>query len=436
MTDAVPSTRTAPGLSNSTVISSDAIVVGAGPAGSTTARYLATRGLNVTVLEKAEFPRDKVCGDGLTPRCTRALIRMGIDVSTEAGWIHNLGLRVYGGRVAPFVLPWPELESFPSFGLARRRTELDAILINHAVAGGANLITGANVTEPVLDASGRICGVRTADGRLFTAPFVVAADGGSSRLAVKLGREKRDDRPMGVAVRTYVRSPRHDTDYMESWLQLWDGVPGQSNLLPGYGWAFPLGDGTMNVGLGTVAPNSAALGKVDYRDQLKRWLGGAPEEWGISLEGVEAPIKGAALPMSFNRKPAYADGLLLVGDAGGMISPFNGEGIAYAMEAGEYAADAIADAFYRGPGTSGAERALQGYQTRLRSELGGYFRLGKTFVRLINHPQVMRVCTEYGLPRPVLMRFVHKLLAHLYDTSDGDWMDKVITAATRVVPSA
>jgi len=428
MTNAGPSTPT--------VVESDVVVVGAGPAGSTAARYLATRGLSVSLLEKATFPRDKVCGDGLTPRCTRAMIRMGLDVSTEAGWIHNVGLRVYGGRVAPFELPWPELASFPSFGLARRRTELDQILADHAVAGGAHLFTGAHVTEPVLDASGRACGVRTKDGRLFTAPFVIAADGNASRLAVQLGREKRTDRPMGVAVRTYVTSPRHDGEYLESWLQLWDGPPGKSNLLPGYGWAFPLGDGTVNVGLGTVAPGSKDLGRVDYRDLLQRWLKGAPEEWGLSWDGVTEPIRGAALPMSFNRRPLYADGLLLIGDAGGMVSPFNGEGIAYAMEAAELAADAVAEAHYRGPGSSSAEKALQGYQTRIKAELGGYFRLGGTFVSLINHPSVMRLCTEYGLPRPTLMRFVHKLLAHLYDTRDGDWMDKVITAATKVVPSA
>ena len=418
------------------VTESDVIVVGAGPGGATAARYLAARGLDVALLEKAEFPRDKVCGDGLTPRCTRAMIRLGLDVSESAGWIHNHGLRVYGGRVAPFVMPWPELATFPSFGLARRRSELDQILAEHAVAGGAHLYTSTTVTEPVLDADERICGVRTKDGRLFTAPFVVAADGNASKVALRMGRETRNDRPMGVAVRTYVRSERHAEPYMESWLQLWDGKPHESNLLPGYGWAFPLGDGTMNVGLGTVGNNSADLGRVDYRALLQRWLRGAPEEWGLSWDNVTEPIKGAALPMSFNRQPAYADGLLLVGDAGGMISPFNGEGIAYAMESAEMAADAICEAHYRGPGSSSAERALQGYQTRLKAELGGYFRLGGTFVKLINHPQILKLCVDYGLPRPVLMRLVHKLLAHLYDTRDGDWMDKVITAATKVVPPA
>ena len=135
---------------------------------------------------------------------------------------------------------------------------------------------------------------------------------------------------------------------MESWLQLWDGQPNESNLLPGYGWAFPLGDGTMNVGLGTVAPNAAALGKTDYRAMLETWLKGAPAEWGISWDGVQEPIKGAALPMSFNRQPAYADGLLLVGDSGGMISLQRG----HRLRAGRASRGRHRRA-HRGHGTSG-----------------------------------------------------------------------------------
>jgi len=119
-----------------------------------------------------------------------------------------------------------------------------------------------------------------------------------------------------------------------------------------------------------------------------------------------------------------------------MVSPFNGEGIAYAMEAAEMAADAITDARFRGFGTPSAERALEGYVSRLKDEWGGYFRLGQVFVSLIAHPKVMHLCTTYGLPRPVLMRFTMKLLAHLYDTRDGDWMDKVLTTLAKVAPSA
>ena len=150
---------------------------------------------------------------------------------------------------------------------------------------------------------------------------------------------------------------------------------------------------------------------------------------------MTGPIRGAALPMGFNRKPHYGRGLLLVGDAGGMVNPFNGEGIAYAMEAAEYAAAAVAEAHTRGIGTASAERALRGYPSQLDRALGGYYRLGGIFVKLIGHPEVMRICTRYGLPRKTLMKFTLKLLANLTDSSDGDAMDKVINALSRMAPT-
>ncbi len=416
-----------------TVIESDVIVVGAGPGGSTAAKWLADRGLAVSLLEKSRFPRDKVCGDGLTPRATKQLIRLGVDVSKEAGWVHNVGLRTYaGGHDRPFEFRWPQLGSFPDFGLTRPRSEFDELLARLAVSAGANLHEDTTVSDPIVDhRTDRIVGVRTRDGREFRAPVTIAADGNSSRLALGMGLEKNTRRPMGVAVRTYFRSPRTHDDYMESWLDLRD----DKGILPGYGWIFAMGDGTVNVGLGTVS-STASSQKTNYRELLWRWLAQTPPEWGLTPDNQVGGIGSAALPMGFNRKPAYGRGLLLVGDAGGMVSPFNGEGIPYAMEAAEYAADAIADARARGFGTPGAERALQGYRTTLESSWGGYYRLGQVFVSLIERPEIMHLCTRYGLPRPTLMRFTMKLLAHLYDTQDGDWMDKLLTSLQKAVPSA
>jgi menaquinone-9 beta-reductase len=416
-------------------IDADVIVVGAGPAGSATATHLARHGLRVSLLEKSRFPREKVCGDGLTPRGTKQLIRLGIDTSEAAGWLHNKGLRIYGGE-RPFQLEWPDLADFPRYGLVRPRADLDELLARHAVAAGASLYELSNVVEPIIDfRTDRIVGVRTKDGRRFTAPMVVAADGNSTRLSLAMGLNRRDDRPMGVAVRTYYASPRHRDDYLESWLELWEGKPGKSALLPGYGWIFGMGDGTCNVGLG-ILNTSSAFGKTDYKDLLSRWLQNTPEDWGFRGENMITPVRGAALPMGFNRQPQYGRGLLLVGDAGGMINPFNGEGIAYAIESAEIAAAAMAEAHQRGPGSRAAEQALESYPTRLKGQLGGYYTMGRAFVKLIGHPRVMRVCTTYGLPRQTLMRFTLKLLANLTDAHDGDAMDKLINSLSRIAPAA
>ena len=239
---------------------------------------------------------------------------------------------------------------------------------------------------------------------------------------------------MGVAVRTYFRSPRHDDEWLESQLELWDGPRERSNLLPGYGWIFALGDGTVNVGLGSVSSTARAT-RLDYKDLFRTWMRNAPESWEFTPENQVGPLRSAALPMAFNRQPMYTKGLLLVGDAGGMVSPFNGEGIAYALMAGRVAADAIAQALARTSGY-GLEKALRAYPEAMKAQLGGYYTLGRIFVKLIENPEIMRVCTKYGLPHPTLMKFVHKLLSDGYERRGGDVMDRVIAACSRVVPVA
>ncbi|MDX6255624.1 MAG: menaquinone-9 beta-reductase [Frankiales bacterium] len=415
----------------------DVIVVGAGPGGSAAAYHLAQAGLDVALLEKTTFPREKVCGDGLTPRAVKALVGMGVDVSEDAGWLHNKGLRIYGGGMR-LELPWPELGDYPGYGLVRPRQDFDDILARQAVKAGARLIERTNVTGPVQDDSGRVVGViarntETKQELTYRAPIVIAADGVSARFALTLGLHKRDDRPMGVAYRRYYTSPRHDDDWLESWLELWDGTPGESRLLPGYGWIFGMGDGTSNVGLG-VLNTSAAFGNVDYRDLLRRWLANMPGEWGYQEDNATGPIRGAALPMGFNRVPAYTQGVLLVGDSAGTVNPMNGEGIPYAMESGEMAARAAIQALAR----SGAarERALEAYPSALRAEYGGYFTVGNLFVKLIGNPSIMKLVTRHGLPHPTLMRFALKLLANLTDTRGGDAMDRTINLMTRIAPAA
>ncbi|GAA1629256.1 geranylgeranyl reductase family protein [Catellatospora bangladeshensis] len=419
-----------------TDIDADVIVVGAGPGGSATAYHLAKHGAKVLLLEKTEFPREKVCGDGLTPRAVKQLIDMGVDVRPEAGWLHNKGLRVIGGGVR-LELDWPDLASFPDFGLVRTRLDFDDMLAQRAVAAGAVLRTGHNVTGPVLDTDGRVVGVevKTAEGvKTLRAHLVVAADGVSGRFALAMGMAKREDRPMGVAVRRYYRCPaKTNDDYLESWLELRSREAGSAQL-PGYGWIFGLGDGRVNVGLG-VLNSSKAYQQTNYRQMLTDWLGATPEEWGLNDEAnAEGKTLGAALPMGFNRTPHYTRGMMLVGDSGGMVNPFNGEGIAYAMESGQLAADVLIQALAR-PAGPARERALQAYATELKRRLGGYYRVGGIFVKLIGNPQVMKVATKHGMPHPTLMRFVLKLLANLTDQRDGDAMDRIINAMSRVAPA-
>ena len=419
----------------------DVIVVGAGPGGSSAAYHLARAGLDVLLLEKSTFPREKVCGDGLTPRAVKQLVGMGISLDPGEGWFPNKGIRIIGGGVR-IELDWPELSSYPGFGLVRTRRGFDEIVARAAQRAGARLLEGVTVTGPVLDdGAQRIVGVTARDTaapgngdggteRTYRARLVVAADGNSSRLSLAMGLRKRDDRPLGVAIRTYYTSPRHDDDYLETWLDLWDG----SALLPGYGWIFGVGDGTSNVGLGLLN-TSTSFGHVDYRAMLRRWLATMPPEWGFGEENQTGPVRGAALPMGFNRTPHYTSGLLLVGDAGGMVNPFNGEGISTAMESGEIAAQVIVQALAR-PDRASAELALRGYPQALKDAYGGYYALGRSFVGAIGHPWFMKFATRHGLPRPALMRFTMKLLANLTEPRGGDAADRVINALSRITPAA
>lgn len=416
----------------------EVIVVGAGPAGSTVATYLARAGVDVLLLEKTEFPREKVCGDGLTPRGVKQLIDLGIDTSEDAGWVHSRGLRILTGDLT-LELDWPDLTSYPPYGVSRTRHDFDDLLAKLAVKAGARLYERTTVTSAITNASGRVVGVEAKVGPEKTpvhyrAPLVLACDGVSARLALSVGIQKNEKRPMGVAVRQYYKSPRHDDPFIEGHLELWDrSDPRDPKLLPGYGWAFPLGDGTVNVGLGMLS-TSASFRNTDYRALLRQWLDGTPEEWGYREENAIGKVGGAGLPMGFNRTPHYRDGLLLLGDAGGMVSPFNGEGISAAMESAQIAAEVVVQALARREGPS-RERALEAYPRAVGELMGGYYRLGNVFARIIGKPKIMHACTKYGLRINKLLPLVYKGLSGCYDAKGGDGVDRLISALAKVTPT-
>ena len=328
---------------------------------------------------RPRFPREKVCGDGLTPRAVKQLIGMGIDVGEQDGWMRNKGLRIIGGGTR-LELPWPELASYPGFGLVRTRLGLRR---DRWPARGQRPAPGCSraSTSPARSSTSAPAGSPASRPRPPTArrTHLPAPGSWSPRTAtppgcrVAMGLHKRDDRPLGVAVRTLLHArPRHDDDYLESWLDLWDG----DRLLPGYGWIFGMGDGTSNVGLGLLN-TSAAFGNTDYRALLRTLAG--RHAGGVGLHRGEPdradPRRGAA--DGLQPHPALHQGLLLVGDAGGMVNPFNGEGIAYAMESGEIAGPQRSCRRWPGRAGPSTERVLAGYPHALKEAYGGYYTLGR-----------------------------------------------------------
>jgi menaquinone-9 beta-reductase len=407
------------------VTEADVLVVGGGPAGAATAYHLARHGVDVLVVDRATFPREKVCGDGLTPRGVRSLLALGIDPLQTPGFTVVNGLRVHGPGVR-LDLPWPELSSFPQYGVVSTRHDLDHLLLRQAAGVGARVWEGAEAQAPVLDGAW-VTGAqvkRNGTSEEVRARFVVACDGASSRFASRAGVRRDPRRPLGIAARRYFRTPKGDTTFLESWLDLWDGP----RLMAGYGWIFPVGGGVVNVGAGLLS-SYMRFDAWNARKVYDLFVGNVGEEWGLDESAAVGPILSGPLPMGMNRRPLSLPGLLVVGDAGGIINPFNGEGIAYAMESGELAAELVHEALARGrPGVAHV------YPAVLRQRYGRYFSAGRGFVRAIGNPTIMRLATRLGLPRERVMRFALRILANLTDGRDGDAQDRLMNALVRISP--
>jgi geranylgeranyl reductase family protein len=408
-------------------IDTDVLVVGGGPGGAAAGYHLARQGIDVTVVDKASFPREKVCGDGLTPRSVAALLRMGIDTD-DPRFERVKGLRVHSRRTT-IELPWPELSSWPGYGLVMPRSEFDSLLIQRAQKAGARLMERIDAVEPLFD-GGWVVGakVRPAEDRdaepsEIRARFVIASDGAASRFAKPAGIQRDDSRPLGIAARRYYRTDYHPGPWFESWLDLWEG----DLLLPGYGWLFPVAGGQINLGAGLLN-TFKDFKQISAQRLFSAFAGMLPAEWEISEATAEGRVLSGPLPMSLNRVPQVVPGMLLIGDAAGAVNPFNGEGIAYAMETAEIAAELIDEALVKDrPGIS------MMYPAVLRERYGNYFRIGRGFAKIIGRPKIMGAATRVLLPNPKVMGFAMRLMANLTDGKDGDAQDRLFAVLERIV---
>jgi geranylgeranyl reductase family protein len=409
------------------------LVIGGGPSGSAAAYWLADAGFDVVVVEKKHFPREKTCGDGLTPRSVRQLEDMGLgDELTRYHRFEGLRTLAYGREL---LLNWPEHPNFGKYGYVVPRAELDGVVARRAEKTGATLLEGCEALAPLgseAGAGGPALGAvvhehASDDNFEIAARVVIVADGANSRFGRALGCSRDRAIPQGLALRGYFSSPRHDETWIESHLDLRDET---GAAIPGYGWVFPLGDGRVNVGIGIVS-SSKRWKALNTSRLWESFVAHAPASWCLGPESALGEPSGGRLPMGLSVGPHRGPDYLLVGDAGGSINPFNGEGIAYGYETGRIAASFAAAALL-----ANDTRVLEGYEAKLTENYGLYFKTASAFMRLIGRPEVMRVLVGTGMYSRTFMEWLLRIMSNLMRSDEIGPAELAYSAMARLVRSA
>ncbi len=412
-------------------ITTDVLVVGGGPAGAAAGYWLARHGHDVTVVEKKTFPREKTCGDGLTPRAVKQLDDMGL-TSQLAQFHRYSGLRATGmGR--ELELEWPSHPVYPQHGYVVRRRDLDQFVAENAADAGAVLLQGHEALQPLVDRGfvrGAQC--KRADGSLvdIRAEFTIVADGANSRFGRALGTFRTREWPYGTAIRTYWASPKHDDPWIESALDVKDR---NGNPMPGYGWIFPVGDGTVNIGVGLLS-TFRDFKSVNTTHLLDAYAHQIADRWEITPDQPEARPTSGRIPMGGSVGPKAGPTYLVIGDAAGSVNPFNGEGIDYAYETAHMAADVIHEALVDHDPT-----ALQRFPKMLDDEYGQYFKVARLFARVIGRPLLMRELTRAGMHSRPLMEWVLRIMANLLrpdEVGPAEAAYKAAAAIVRLAPNS
>ncbi|MDQ3771813.1 MAG: geranylgeranyl reductase family protein [Actinomycetota bacterium] len=384
----------------------DVAIVGGGPSGAAAAQFLAERGHSVLVCEKKTFPREKTCGDGLTPRAVKVLQQMGLQEEL-ATWERVRGLRVRAaGKVME--LDFPTLDDWGNYGLVKPRKDLDRIVLDNAEAQGAKVLYDTQVTEPVFE-RGVVAGFkakRNGETEEVRAKFVISAEGAATKFTRTLARDRDPSYPMGLAIRQYFNSPMESSGWFEAYLDVRSG----DDSLPAYGWVFPVGDGTVNAGVGLLS-TYGQWKSVNLNNLQNDFVAQLPPSWDINQQTVCSKPRAGRLFMGGSVAPPHGPGFLLTGDAAGFINPCNGEGIAYAYETGRIAARHIDEAL-----RSGSSPTLDGYTDELKQTYGPYYRLGRRFVKVIGYPWLMEKLVSIGMNSRTVMSLAFTLLANLEDT--------------------
>jgi menaquinone-9 beta-reductase len=392
----------------------DLLVIGGGPAGAAAAIRAARSGAKVVVFEKGTHGRDKICGDGLTPRAVGALDELKISLNGA----HRIdGLRMIAGKKQR-ELAWPNTDRFPNHGAVIPRRQLDAQLIDAAAESGAEVLFGHDAL-PLLDANGRVIGVETTSASgssRWNAPVTILASGAPGAASRLLGAERTEGEPFGLAIRTYAASPRHADRHLEACLSLTDefGTP-----IPGYGWMFPCGDGTVNIGVGALS-TMKGFKKLNLNKLIDSYARVVKDTWGLG-EFAEKP-KAWRLPMSVRKRSGL--GWMAIGDAAGLVNPMNGEGVDYGLESGMLAADQ----FLLNPVTAPGR-----YDQLVGERYDGFLRTGRRFSFLIGHPMLLRTGLRVAVGTQTAADLTLAVMGNLVDSETPGAAGRVLRFADKAL---
>ncbi|MBW1990007.1 MAG: NAD(P)/FAD-dependent oxidoreductase [Deltaproteobacteria bacterium] len=323
----------------------DAVVCGAGPAGSTAAALLADKGFRVLLLDQAAFPRDKVCGDLLVADAIRSLDRLGL----------LSAVREKAFRAEKFVATSPGRVEIPVGGeyLTLKRRELDALLAARAVEAGAVFCKGkVETVKPSATGPAKIFVAGRTEP--LTARVALAATGARANCLRQAGMLEKP-RPTAVATRFYVRSPA-GPDYL---VAAFDRA-----VIPGYAWIFPVGDDTYNIGCGVFLDQNGK-GKPNLKNMLDAFCADYPLARGIMARATEvSPMGGAPMRCGLSGCGLVADNVVSIGETAGATLPLTGEGIGKSMETAIFAAEAVSRALL-----THDLSALESYPARVEEKL-------------------------------------------------------------------